>query len=409
MHQIDTDIIIIGAGIAGLWLHHRLNDLGYHAILIEKNTIGAGQTLSSQGIIHGGAKYTLNGILSNAASSIADMPQRWLDCLEGKGEIDLSHTKLLSSNQLMWSTQSLSSKLTSFFSSKALHGKIKPLQKSQHPSFFCQDAFKGNLYQIHEPVIDVPSLLANLATKWRHRMLHLEDDYTFSHDINDANKKITKSLIVKNKICINAKEFILTSGEGNEKLFDSLSITTPKMQRRPLQMVLAKGPTLPELYAHCIGASTKPIATISTHLHSDGDKVWYIGGNIAEEGVDMSPDQLIKHTIKTLTKILPWIDLENIQWATHTVNRAEPAQNNLLRPDTAFLESINNIHIGWPTKLALTPNLSDKLIQHLEKKATPFSPTTIQKSTDQQLQQLASHYSAKLSPNLWERSFNATH
>ena len=111
---IKSDIIIIGGGIAGLWIHHRLNDLGYHAILIEKHSIGNGQTLSSQGIIHGGAKYTLNGMLTGAASAIADMPQRWLDCLAGLGEIDLSQTKLLTQHQLMWSTQSVSSKLTSF-------------------------------------------------------------------------------------------------------------------------------------------------------------------------------------------------------------------------------------------------------------------------------------------------------
>jgi glycine/D-amino acid oxidase-like deaminating enzyme len=116
MKKINTDIIIIGAGIAGLWLHHRLNDMGYHAVLIEKNALGVGQTLSSQGIIHGGAKYTLHGILSNAASAIAEMPSRWISCLEGRGDINLSNTQILSHHQCMWSTQDLSSKITSFFS-----------------------------------------------------------------------------------------------------------------------------------------------------------------------------------------------------------------------------------------------------------------------------------------------------
>ncbi|PWG73537.1 FAD-dependent oxidoreductase, partial [Enterococcus hirae] len=43
---LNTDVVIIGAGIAGLWLHHRLNDLGYHALLLENGQIGQGQTLS---------------------------------------------------------------------------------------------------------------------------------------------------------------------------------------------------------------------------------------------------------------------------------------------------------------------------------------------------------------------------
>lgn len=405
MTPIHTDIIIIGAGIAGLWLHHRLNDLGYHAILIEKNSVGTGQTLSSQGIIHGGAKYTLNGILSNAASAIADMPQRWLDCLDGHGEINLSKTNLLSSNQLMWSTQSLSSKLTSFFSSKALNGKIQPLTNQQYPPFFQHKKFKGNLYQLNEPVLDVPSLIKNLSQQWQHRMLHVSDNYHFTYD--DHNH--ISSLTVGDALTIHTKELILTSGEGNEDILKQLSIYSPKMQRRPLKMVLAKGKDLPELYAHCVGASTKPIATITTHQHSDGDKVWYVGGNIAEEGVNKSNDDLIKHTQATLNKTLPWIELQNLQWTTHSVNRAEPAQKNHLRPDTAFLTSEKNVHIGWPTKLALTPNLADKMLETLTAKNTVKSDASIQEKNDASLQSLMDTFSVTLAPNLWERAFNANH
>ena len=63
-NTLSTDVVIIGAGIAGLWLHHRLNKMGFHALLLENKSIGNAQTLSSQGIIHGGSKYALNGILS---------------------------------------------------------------------------------------------------------------------------------------------------------------------------------------------------------------------------------------------------------------------------------------------------------------------------------------------------------
>ena len=402
MQKIQTDIIIIGAGIAGLWLHHRLNDMGYHAILIEKNTLGVGQTLSSQGIIHGGAKYTLHGMLSNAASAIADMPARWLACLQGEGEIDLSQTKILSSNQFMWSTQDLSSKITSFFSSKALNGKIKPLKTSQYPDFFQHQDFKGNLYQLNEPVLDTPSLVENLSSKWRERILHISGDYQFTHHADNSIASL-----VSTELTITATEFILTSGEGNEALLNQLPIKTPKMQRRPLQMVLAKGKHLPMLYAHCVGASTKPIATITAHTHPDGDKVWYIGGNIAEEGVDTDSEKLIQHSRKTLQKILPWVDLENVQWTTHCVNRAEPAQKNLLRPDTAFLESTHNLHIGWPTKLALTPNLSDKVIHILHKRNTPKSTSQLQKDNDTALHSLNNTYSVTIARSLWERAFNA--
>ena len=47
---ISSDVVIIGAGIAGLWLHNRLNQMGFHAILLENDTIGNAQTLSSQAV-----------------------------------------------------------------------------------------------------------------------------------------------------------------------------------------------------------------------------------------------------------------------------------------------------------------------------------------------------------------------
>jgi hypothetical protein len=234
-------------------------------------------------------------------------------------------------------------------------------------------------------------------------MVCLSDDYHFTYD----NKNNIKTLVSGEALEITAQEFILTSGEGNEDLLKKLPIETPKMQRRPLQMVLAKGKSLPNIYAHCIGASTKPIATITSHIHSDGDTVWYIGGNIAEDGVNVDSERLIQKTIKTLKKILPWADLDNIQWTTHNVNRAEPAQKNLLRPDTAFLASNNNLHIGWPTKLALTPNLSDQVISALATKHTVASTTLMQQENDKLLALLDPSFQITLAPNLWERSFHA--
>ncbi|MEZ5480827.1 MAG: FAD-dependent oxidoreductase [Porticoccaceae bacterium] len=56
---INVDIAIIGGGIAGLWLLNRLVSAGYNAILFEQSALsGSDQTVASQGMIHGGIKYT---------------------------------------------------------------------------------------------------------------------------------------------------------------------------------------------------------------------------------------------------------------------------------------------------------------------------------------------------------------
>jgi len=367
----STDVVIIGAGIAGLWLHNRLNKMGIHALLLENKTIGHAQTLSSQGIIHGGAKYALNGILSSATQAIGEMPARWKSCLAGDGEIDLSQATVLASHQLLWSRDKLSSKMVSFFASKALSSRMKTIAKEKGPTLFNHKHFNGTLYQLDEPVLDVGSVLKCLASQYQDRIIKYSEDTPINWHQND---KLIESIQIGD-ISISAQHFVLTAGEGNEELLNSLNIKKPAMQRRPLQMVLCKAKnkenSLPAIYAHSLGSGSKPIATISSHKDKDDNIIWYIGGNIAEQGVGKSTKQLTDEAASLLSDILPWFELPELEWATHNINRAEPKQSALTRPDTAFVETKGNLHIAWPTKLALSPDLADKVIQKIQTHIKP--------------------------------------
>ena len=73
-------VVILGGGIAGLWLLHELCGAGYDAFLFESARLGAGQSIQAQGIIHGGGKYALRRVGDRAAiEAIRDMPSRWLE------------------------------------------------------------------------------------------------------------------------------------------------------------------------------------------------------------------------------------------------------------------------------------------------------------------------------------------
>jgi hypothetical protein len=230
-------------------------------------------------------------------------------------------------------------------------------------------------------------------------MLQLPQDYEFERNAQG----LVIGLKVADKLQISASQLVLTSGEGNQSLLAKLSMDEPKMQRRPLHMILAKGKNLPSIYAHCIGASAKPLATITTHYHSDGDPVWYIGGKLAEDCVDTGADDLIAEAQTTLAKLLPWVDLNNVSWATHKINRAEPAQSNLLRPDTAYVYSVGNVHIAWPTKLALAPDLVDRFeIKLTEQNIQPDAGLN-HKQIDQAM---PAEFTTTQAENLWERSFH---
>ena len=139
---INIDVAIVGGGIAGLWLLARLREQGYGAVLIESDRLGSGQTICAQGIIHGGAKYSLHGQLSASAQAIAGMPALWRRCLSGAGEIDLREAQLLAEHQYLWATCAPTSRLTAFFASKLMRSRMEKVADDlpvalQHPEFRC--------------------------------------------------------------------------------------------------------------------------------------------------------------------------------------------------------------------------------------------------------------------------------
>ena len=91
---LELDAVIFGGGAAGLWMLDEFIRAGRRCLLLEAGELGAGQTIASQGIIHGGLKYTLSGLFSSSARAIADMPRIWRQCLAGEAKPNLSSTRL---------------------------------------------------------------------------------------------------------------------------------------------------------------------------------------------------------------------------------------------------------------------------------------------------------------------------
>ena len=358
---ISTDVLIVGAGVAGLWLNARLRRLGYSTVLVERASLGGEQTIKSQGIIHGGTKYALHGALTGASEAIADMPRRWREALAGNGELDLTGTRLLSDAHYLWSPGTLAGNLTSFFASKAVRGRVDQVKGEQLPPALQDRAFKGKVYRLAELVIDVPSLLANLA--------QLAGDSLLAGERIEPLREgdALAGLIVDGRE-IRAQRIVLSAGGGTADLLHALGLDQPAMQRRPLHMVLAKGPNLKPLYAHCLGGGPKPRITVTTHPAADGQWVWYLGGDIAEaDGVAREPAAQIAAAQKEVAGLLPWVDQSQVSWATLRVDRAEPAQSGLVRPDNAFLAEQQCLLVGWPTKLALAPDFADRVLASFER------------------------------------------
>lgn len=360
MREQSVDIAIVGGGIAGLWLYHRARSLGFSAVVLESSALGQGQTVASQGMIHGGVKYTLSGVLSGASEAIADMPAHWRRCLNGEGDVDIRGTRVLSDHFYMWSSASALSKVTTFFASKALRGRVDTLRPQDYPLAFQQPQFKGSVYKLVDLVLDVPSLLARLAQGAAVLAVDWQQAQWLSGE--------PRALQLDSQHKISAQRWVFAAGLGNEQLLASIGANAPAMQRRPLQQVMVRHPDLTPLYAHCVGTDSKPRLTISSHATESGN-AWYLGGQLSEDGVGVVPAELITRAYRELAQLMPWINWREAEWATHEVVRAEPAQPGGVRPDNAWLSAAQGaaeVLVAWPTKLTLVPNLGDLLASELQ-------------------------------------------
>jgi len=359
--QLNVDIVIFGGGVAGLWLLARCRQAGYQTLLLENESLGAGQTRFSQGIIHGGTKYALTGKLTASSESIFAMPKIWRDCLEGKGEVDLSSAAILSEHQYMWSTPGLLSRLSGFFASRIVRGRMQAVKKESYPAAFQNKKFKGKVYQLDEPVIDAASIIHALAKPNLKNIMQIKSVKNFSKktvSVEAANAEVWN---------IHAEKIILSAGQGNAGLLKQMGRSVPEMQLRPLKMVMVRGGLPEKLYAHCLGANVNPRITITSGEDKQGNVVWYLGGQLAEEGIHRTDEEQINKAKKELQTLMPWLDFLAMQWATLDISRAEPEQKDGQRPSTSFFYEDNNVITTWPTKLALTPNLAKDVLAQLEK------------------------------------------
>ncbi|MFT7220992.1 MAG: glycerol-3-phosphate dehydrogenase [Candidatus Azotimanducaceae bacterium] len=389
-----TDVAILGGGIAGLWLLNLLTRTGYSAVLVERDQLGCGQTLASQGMIHGGVKYMLSGAPTGASETIADMPDRWRQCLIGEGSLDLRGVSILSDAYYMFSDQRITSKITTFFGSKATRGRIKSVKPEDYPPVFHHDAFKGTLYQLLDLVIDTGSLLRHLADQ--HPGLAIKGDARVERGEHGID-----CLTLDNGRVLKANHYIFAAGSGNEELINQAGLPLT-MQRRPLHQLMVTG-DLPALYAHAVTmkSADKPRITFSTHPAPSsghgGKNTWYLGGLLAETGVAREDIDQIEHAKRELSLLLPWINMEDCVFESLRIDRAEPGGAEGLRPDTPFVKRFGNTMVCWPTKLTLTPLMGDMVLSQLD-------DPTISTNANPSSSALMLGPAALVAPAPWEQS-----
>ncbi len=333
MTRKNPDILIIGAGIAGLWLFYTLKRQGYDVLLLTDKGIGAGQSIASQGIIHSGLKYTLAGKVNELARSISKMPDRWRASLQ----TDLQGAQILSPSQYLFIPPGIAGNLIKIATEKTFGDSVKAASSPY-------SAFKGTVLDMGEMVLDIPSVIYALAEPYK-------DCIRVGVGIDG----------------VDAKMVIYTAASSNLKFAKKndhdKGVAT---QHRPLMNVMVKNAPFP-LYAHFVGPSDRPVATVTTHKTKYGDLVWYLGGQVAERSLDSNPLEAYDFAIKAFEKYLPGLDTSGFEWAALPIDRVEGQSGTKgWMPDTPTIHQAGNHLYCWPTKLTFAPLLTDMVMERID-------------------------------------------
>lgn len=357
---LPIDVVIFGGGAAGLWILDELVRAGHQSLLLEAHDLGSGQTIASQGIIHGGLKYTLSGLFTPSAKAISDMPLIWRRCLAGEAKPDLSGTRLRSDFCYLWQTSSLKSRLAMIGARAGLRIAPTTIAPDQRPPTLAN--CPGIVARLDEQVIEPASFISNLSQPHIGRILKIDAQNGLEFSQRATGEVDLVRLInpeTGEPLDLKPRTVIFAAGAGNAALRAMTGVHEALMQKRPLHMVMIRG-DLPALHGHCVDGAATRVTITSTRDFAD-QMIWQVGGQIAEAGVNMTEDKLIAQARRELMAVLPGMPFDHLQWATYRVDRAEAVTHGGFRPDDAHVSLHGNTLTVWPTKLALAPRAAQRV------------------------------------------------
>ena len=318
---LSVDAAIVGAGIAGLWSANLLAQRGLSVVVCDPKGAGGEQTLASQGIVHGGRKYALDGH-APLAGALKSMPGRWRKCLDGAGEIDLREVEVLAD-------------------------KVRFHRGSA-------------TFELDDFVIDVVALMRTLGEPVAERILAL--------DVPPESLVRTDTGIDRIEVgacTIRARVYLFAAGAGNEALARRAGFPRLDMRHRPLRQTVVRLDRNPGVFAHwAAGDEAEPTLTATSH-----GNVLSIGGSAADAGAKCDETAHSTRVAALLREAFPTLDLDGARFETFVAVRAEPPADSIRDIPDAFVARHGNCLLCLPVKLSLAPRLGDLVLAELRELA----------------------------------------
>lgn len=359
---MTADVVIFGGGVTGLWCRAALERAGVRTLLVERTSLGDGQSVLSQGILHRGVKYAFSAAAAGIGAELERAYGVWRACLDGCGIIDLRGVRVLRSGLVLWSPGGFLARATAEAGALAMKSSVRRLEGAERPAVF-RGAGRGvQVWEVDEPVVEPRSLLGALRDAGVGEIARGE--VVSISESGGGVRAVVRGDGGEREVW--GSRAVFAAGVGNEVLLRLVGEEPSRVsQRRPLHMVYASGAP-GELFGHCVEEmSDKPRLTITTSVDGVGRVVWYAGGRVAEDGVGRSEEEQSAAARAEVGACVPWLDVSGLRWRSVRVDRAEGLAAGGKRPEGPMVHARGVWAAVWPTKLALAPVAAEAVVARL--------------------------------------------
>lgn len=348
--ESDADVVVIGAGAAGILSATRLRDEGYSVILVEAARAGSAQSNHSHGYLHRGHIYA--SPKENFVRELNRGADSWISLFDEAGVAPV--------------TQSANIAFHSRYNGKIAGERWAklgmPYSLSETPAGFRPESF-GICYETPEPAYDFTGWYSyTLSNAFegircvRARAIEL---------INEDQRIVGVRLKNENgeTVTVSTSIYVLAAGTGNIDLASSAAKLRGRGVNRVSFMLVLEGELPP---TSLIVPDHQSYGLFMVSRSRGGKNFWLVSNYISYAGCRPSAYGAIlwaRAAMKTLRRCTELIDEYRLNWGVYAAPkgelRADPRQMSEHSVESYGFE---NLLVAAPSKLTLAPLLAGKVV-----------------------------------------------
>lgn len=348
------EVLIVGAGAAGLLIASRLAGEGRTVTIVEAEQAGSGQSNHSHGYMHRGHIYLSPS--SDLVSNLRLGADRWASLLNGVVEPVTSTSSLVFANayeagvaERAWDLAGLE------------------FQESTAPPSIRGESF-ARTFTTQEATYDFTGWLRSAATALGRRP---EVQFVVAHvqALEREGSRITGVVIDRggSQLRLRSSYIVLCAGIDNLRLASSVTRFRGNGLNRTSMMLVLRGPELPRLSLVAHGHETRGLFLVSRE-HA-GSMHWLVSNYVSfatDHATDTAARLWLRDIRATLLARTSALADSSIVWGYYQAPKGElRSMRNTMDKHSVQSYGLENLCVASPTKLTLAPLLADAVAQFL--------------------------------------------